>query len=194
MAKWSQLFSDAPTCQAPPGSPCERHMSLAAGERGLEAYQQPVDVVVRALGTEPERGLSEEEARARLGKHGPNQLTSEPPTPGWKKFVAQFNDALVILLVIATAISTGLWLYERDTPLPYEAMAICAVVLLNAIMGYLQEARAESAVAALRGMAAAHAHVVRGGERRQIDSTELVPGDLLLIEEGDTIGADARVL
>ena len=93
---------------------------------------------------------------------------------------------LVILLLIATAISAGLWLYERESALPYEAMAIFAVVLLNAIMGYIQESRAEEAVAALRQMSAAHANVIRDGERQSIPAAEVVPGDIILIEEGDT--------
>ena len=75
---------------------------------------------------------------------------------------------LVVLLLVATAISTGLWLYERDSALPYEAIAIFAIVLLNAVMGYIQEFRAESALAALKQMAAAHANVIRDGERRSI--------------------------
>ena len=91
-------------------------------------------------------------------------------------------------------ISAALWIYERESALPYEAIAIFAVVLLNAMMGYIQESRAESAVAALRQMAAAHAHVIRGGQQRDIPSAEIVPGDILLIEEGDTIPADARVI
>ena len=114
--------------------------------------------------------------------------------PGWKKFLAQFKDVLVILLLIATAISAALWLIERESALPYEAIAIFAVVLLNAIMGYIQESRAESAVAALRQMAAAQATVMRDGERRSVPAAEIVPGDLILIEEGDTIPADARLI
>ena len=101
---------------------------------------------------------------------------------------------LVILLLIATVISAGLWLYERESALPYEAMAIFAVVLLNAVMGYLQQSRAEQAVAALRQMSAAHAHVIRDGARQSIPATEVVPGDIILIEAGDTVPADARLI
>ena len=114
--------------------------------------------------------------------------------PAWRKFLAQFQDVLVILLLIATLISAGLWLYERESALPYEAMAIFAVVLLNAIMGYIQQSRAEEAVAALRQMSAAHANVIRDGERQSIPATEVVPGDIILIEEGDTVPADARLI
>ena len=127
------------------------------------AYRHQADDVLAALGTDAERGLSQAEARARLERYGRNELAAETPVPAWRKFLAQFQDVLVILLLIATAISAGLWLYERDSALPYEAMAIFAVVLLNAVMGYVQESRAESAVAALRQMSAAHAHVIRDG-------------------------------
>ncbi len=157
-------------------------------------YQQPVDVVLASLRSDAKRGLSATEARTRLERDGRNELTAEEPVPGWKKFLAQFKDVLVILLLIATAISFGLWLIERETPLPYEAIAIFAVVLLNAIMGYIQESRAESAVAALRQMAAAHANVMRDGERQSVSAAEIVPGDIILVEEGDTVPADARLI
>ncbi len=157
-------------------------------------YRQSVDAVAAALGTDARRGLEDADARARLAQHGRNDLAVERPVPGWRRFLAQFHNLLVILLLVATAISAGLWAYERDAALPYEAIAILAVVLLNATMGYLQESRAEAAVAALRAMSAADASVIRGGERRRIPASEVVPGDLILIEEGDTIPADARVV
>ena len=158
------------------------------------AYRQSIDDVVAALRTDAQRGLTEAEAKARLAQHGANELAAEPPIPAWRRFLAQFQDALVILLLAATAISAGLWAYERDAALPYEAIAIFAVVLLNATMGYVQEARAEAAVAALRAMSAAQATVARDGERRTIPASEIVPGDIMLIAEGDTIPADARLL
>jgi P-type Ca2+ transporter type 2C len=158
------------------------------------AYQQPVDAVLAALTTDAKRGLSETEASARLERDGRNELAAEKPVPAWRKFLAQFANVLVILLLIATAISATLWLIERDSAMPYEAIAIFAVVLLNAVMGYIQESRAESAVAALRKMSADAANVVRDGERRSIPAAEIVPGDIILVEEGDTIPADARLI
>ena len=170
-------------------------MNTKAGQLDrVPAYQQPFEEVVAALGTDARHGLTEDEARARLERYGRNELTADPPVPAWRKFLAQFQDVLVILLLIATVISAGLWLHERDSALPYEAIAICAVVLLNAVMGYIQESRAESAVAALRQMAAPQARVVRDGEQRSVPATEVVPGDIILIEEGDTIPADGRVI
>ena len=88
----------------------------------------------------------------------------------------------------------ALWIYERDAALPYEAIAIFAVVLLNATLGFVQESRAEAAVAALRAMSAADATVIRDGERRSIAASDIVPGDIILIEEGDTIPADGRLI
>jgi Ca2+-transporting ATPase len=157
-------------------------------------YQQPFEAVLTALDTDTLNGLSEREAQERLLRYGKNELLAEEPVPAWKKFLEQFQDVLVILLLIATVISAGLWLYERDTALPYEAIAIFAVVLLNAIMGYIQQARAEEAMAALRQMSAAHANVIRGGERQSIPATDVVPGDIIIIEEGNTIPADARII
>jgi len=159
----------------------------------LQQYRCSAEEVLAALGTHAQRGLSEAEARARLERHGRNELAAQEPVPAWRKFLAQFADPLVVLLLIATAISAALWLVERDAALPYEALAILAVVLLNALMGHVQESRAEEAVAALRRMAAARANVIRGGSRQSVVAAELVPGDLLLIEEGDTIAADARL-
>ena len=158
------------------------------------AYQTPVGEVLAAFGTDARSGLSREEARARLERYGRNELAAERPVPRWRRFLAQFQDVLVILLLAAALISAVLWMVERDAALPYEAMAILAVVLLNALMGYIQESRAEEAVAALRRMSAARASVIRDGERQEIPADELVPGDLIRIEEGDTVPADARLI
>ncbi len=160
----------------------------------ITPHRHTVDEVVAALGTDARRGLSAGEARARLARHGRNELTAERPVPAWRKLLAQFQDVLVILLLVATVFSAGLWLYERETAWPYEATAILAVVLLNAALGYVQGSRAEQAVAALRQMSAAHATVVRDGARQRIPATEVVPGDVLLLEEGDTVPADARLI
>ena len=160
----------------------------------VNAYNQDAGDVVAALGSDARRGLTQAEARSRLERYGRNELTARAPVPAWRRFVAQFQNVLVLLLLVATAISAGLWAYERDSPLPYEAIAILAVVLLNATMGYIQETRAEAAVAALRAMSAAEAGVMRDGERRRVPAAELVPGDFILVEEGDTIPADARLV
>ena len=158
------------------------------------SYCQHIDEVIAALGTDRRRGLAEDEAGSRLALYGRNELKPEPPIAGWRRFLAQFEDALVILLLVATAISIGLWAYEHDAAMPYEAVAILAVVLLNATIGYVQESRAETAVAALRAMSPAAATIIRGGSRRRVAAADLVPGDIILVEEGDTIPADARLV
>ena len=159
-----------------------------------DAYRETAETMAASLATDVRRGLPSDEARTRLERYGPNELASEPPVPAWRRFLAQFQDVLVVLLLVATAISALLWVYERDTSLPYEAIAIFAIVLLNAVLGYVQESRAEAAVAALRALSAAEAAVIRGGERRRVPAADLVPGDLILIEEGDTVPADARLV
>ncbi len=160
----------------------------------LTPYRLSIPDVVSTLQTDREAGLSTPEATSRLTRVGPNELTAEKPVPAWRKFVSQFTDVLVILLIIAAAISTAIWFIERDSNLPYEALAIFAIVLLNAIMGYIQQAKAEQAVAALRKMSAADAQVIRDGTIQSVPATQLVPGDLIVIEEGNTIPADARVI
>jgi len=159
-----------------------------------DAYRLAVSDVATALGVDVHRGLTHDEAAERLAKVGRNELTAAPTVPAWRRFLSQFRDVLVILLLVATAVSAVLWAYERDTALPYESIAIFAIVLLNAAMGFVQESRAEAAVAALRAMSANEAHVIRDGERRSVAAAELVPGDIVLVEQGDTIPADARII
>ena len=108
--------------------------------------------VARLLETDVERGLLPEEAAARLSAVGPNELRERPPTPRWRRFALQFEDPLVILLLAATAISALVWLLEGAHGLPIEAIVILAIVVLNAVLGYVQVERAEQAVAALRAM------------------------------------------
>jgi Ca2+-transporting ATPase len=180
--------------EATPATPSGPYRRPFAGKATPHPYQQRVDEVIAILGTDAQRGLSDDEARSRLERYGPNELTAEKPVPAWRRFAAQFKDVLVVLLLVATAISVALWAYERNAALPYEAIAIVAIVLLNAVLGYVQESRAEAAVAALRAMSAAEATVIRGGERKSIPSSQIVPGDIVIIEEGDTIPADGRVI
>ncbi|HEY0306121.1 MAG TPA: cation-transporting P-type ATPase, partial [Longimicrobiales bacterium] len=118
-------------------------------------------------------GLSAGVAAARLARDGPNEIVKRVPTPAWRRFLAQFEDALVILLLIATAISVVLWWADRDGALPYEALAILAVVLFNATLGFIQEARAEAAVNALRALSADEASVLRDGIRQTIPAAQL---------------------
>src|SRR3954452_21168441 len=131
------------------------------------AYRQSIPEVLTRLKTDARQGLEAEEAHARLAKYGKNELAGEKPVPRWRKFLRQFQDMLVVLLLIATAISTAVWVYERGSTLPYEAIAIFAIVLLNAVMGYVQSSRAEQAIASLRAMSPPEASVIREGRRQK---------------------------
>ena len=150
--------------------------------------------VAAALGADTADGLTAAEATARLARHGPNRLEEERPVPAWRKFVAQFADPLIYLLLAATVVSVVAWALEGDEAAPYDAIVIAAIVLANAVLGYVQEARAEKAVAALQRMAAATAAVVREGRTERVAAADVVPGDLLLLAEGDAVAADARLL
>jgi Ca2+-transporting ATPase len=160
----------------------------------IEPHRLSAENVLETLGSAAALGLNDGDVARRRAHYGRNELQAEAARPAWLKFVDQFTDLLVILLIVAAAISAGLWLYERQSALPYEALAIFAIVILNAVLGYVQEARAEKAVAALRQMSAARAHVIRDGARHDIPAADLVPGDIILIEEGDTVPADARLV
>jgi len=159
-----------------------------------EPHRYSAQEVLARLQSDAQAGLSAQEASRRLQELGPNTLAEQAQPSAWRKFLAQFTDILVVLLLVAALISAGLWLVERDSALPFEALAIFAIVVLNAIMGYLQEARAERAVAALQKLSAAQATVIRDGVRQRVPAAEIVPGDLLLVEEGDTVPADARLI
>jgi P-type Ca2+ transporter type 2C len=104
--------------------------------------------VLTELGSDADAGLTTEEAQRRTARHGANEIASEPPTPAWRVFLAQFQNVLIALLLLAGAISLLLWFHEQETALPYDAMVIFAIVLFNGILGYLQESKAEHSVAA----------------------------------------------
>jgi P-type Ca2+ transporter type 2C len=169
-------------------------MTTTAAPTSQPAYRRPAAEVLGELTSDGERGLSAAEAQARLARYGRNELPEEPPVPAWRRFLAQFQNVLTILLLVATVISFVAWLIEGAEGVPFETLTILAIVLLNAVLGFVQEARAEQAVAALQAMAAPHARVMRDGRQQQIPAAEVVPGDLLLIEEGDTLPADGRLV
>ncbi len=154
----------------------------------------PAADVARVFEVEPARGLPATTAGERLARTGPNQLVAELATPGWRKFLAQFHDPLIYLLIGAIVVSIVAWGIEGAEALPIEAIVIGAIVLANAVLGYLQERHAEQAVAALRRMAAPTARVVRDGAEVTIPADHVVPGDRLVVAEGDAVSADARLI
>lgn len=154
----------------------------------------PAGQVAEAAGVDLERGLASDEAARRLARDGPNALRSTPPVPAWRRLLAQFRDPLTYLLLGAVAIALAAWGIEGAQGWPIDAVVIAAVLLLNAILGYLQEARARDAVAALARMTEVTSSVVRDGHPLRVPSAGLVVGDLLLLAEGDAVGADARLV
>ncbi len=165
-----------------------------ASAQPLPPWRRPAAQVVAALHTDPKRGLDAQEAAERLRRHGRNELPAPPGVPAWRRLLSQFTDVLTVLLLVATAVSLLAWSIERETAIPYEALTIVAIVLMNGVLGFVQESRAEHAIAALEAMSAPSARVVRDGQVRSIPTSAVVPGDVLAIEEGDTVPADARVL
>ena len=150
--------------------------------------------VLSALGVDPDQGLTRQEAAQRLEQYGPNELEGTPRDPAWLRFLRQFKDPLVYLLLAAIGISLAAWAAEGAHGVPIDAVVIVIIVVANAIIGFVQENQAEDAVAALSEMTATHVTVVRDGRLTDIPATELVPGDIMALSEGDAVGADARLV
>ncbi len=150
-------------------------------------HTKSVEETAEALGTDLKRGLTAQEAQSRLEKGGPNEL-QERPRPGfWKMLLDQFNQFLVLILIVSAAISFFLGEYV-------DSGAILAIVILNAILGVVQTSKAEEALAALKKMAAPNAEVLRDGHRLTIHAREVVAGDVVILETGNYIPADVRLI
>jgi magnesium-transporting ATPase (P-type) len=155
--------------------------------RNIPAYHAvPSQDALEALSAEP-RGLSEGEAARRFERHGANRLPAPPRRNPILVFLSHFNNVLIYVLIASAAVTAALqhWV---DTGV------ILAVVIVNAVIGYIQEGRAEQAMNAIRGMLAPRAAVLRDGRRITVDAAELVPGDIVLIEAGDRVPADLRLI
>jgi Ca2+-transporting ATPase len=154
--------------------------------------------VIDILGSDPKDGLNRDEAQQRLDRYGPNELVEQPRPGFWDMLIAQFNNFVIMILIVAAVISffVGLREFNESGQVTefVEAAAIVAIVILNAVIGVVQESKAEEALAALKKMAAPDAHVIRGGHRIVIAARELVPGDVVLLEAGNYVPADLRVL
>jgi len=147
--------------------------------------------VFESLGTSQD-GLSSEEARRRLEEYGPNELREEKRVTPLELFVGQFKSILVIILILSASISAYISLRKGE---PYtDTYVIMAIVIMNAILGFVQEYRAERAVEALKRMVAPHVIALRDGREESLDSRNLVPGDVVLLEAGSRVPADGRLL
>ncbi|MGW4108128.1 HAD-IC family P-type ATPase, partial [Streptomyces sp. NPDC004976] len=151
-------------------------------------YALPSAEALRHLEVEPAAGLSPAEASRRRERYGANRLAEPPREPRWRAFLRQFQDLLIVILLVAAVVSlvvTGEW----ETP-----VVIALVVLLNATIGFVQESRAEASLEALKKMLVTTAAVRRDGGLSRLDAVELVPGDVVVLEAGDRVPADGRLL
>src|SRR5271156_5305441 len=150
-------------------------------------YAIGANEVIDRLKTDPVTGLDASEASQRLSQYGPNRLPEGKKRGPLMRFFAQLNNVLVYVLLAAgfVKLMVGLWL---------DAGVILGVVIINALLGFIQEGKAEKALDSIRNMLSAEARTVRGGETRLIPAEELVPGDVVLLESGDKIPADLRLV
>ena len=149
-------------------------------------HQLPATEVAQWIGVDVSTGLSEKEVALRRKEFGPNRVTARRGTPVWLQFLHQFNQPLVYILLLAVGVTAFLreWV---------DSSVILGVVVINAIVGFLQEAKAGKAIEALAKMVATETTVRRGGSKLRLHSEELVPGDVVLLQSGDRVPADLRL-
>ncbi|HET8614557.1 MAG TPA: cation-translocating P-type ATPase [Actinomycetales bacterium] len=173
-------------------------MTHLVGEATWRGVDRPWSVaaadVLAALGVDPALGLTRDQSAYRRREAGPNELRERPPVPAWRRFLRQLRDPLVVLLLVAVVVSLVVWLVDGAAGIPVDAIVIGVIVVLNAVLGLVQESKAERAVRALQRMAAVTSTVVRDGVARRVLVADLVPGDVVLLAEGDAVPADARVV
>ncbi len=155
-------------------------------------HSSSIEEVLRQTEVGQEQGLSTTEASRRLEEYGPNQLKAKPKRSLLQRFLDQFKDVMIIILIIAAAVSFVVSIYEGEGF--FEPVLILLIVVLNAIMGVVQESKAEQALEALQKLSAPHARVIRAGKETIIEASQLVPGDIIKLEAGDYIPADARII
>ncbi len=164
------------------------------GATPLPAFARSTSAVLKDLACDGTNGLSDADAAARLARDGPNSIAAAPPTPSWRRFLDQFADPLVYLLLAAIVISVLVWLADGAEGFPVDAVVVAVIVVANAVLGYVQERKAERAVAALQELTKSMATVVRNGEQRRLATADVVAGDIIALDVGDSVAADARVL
>ena len=160
----------------------------------MSTHSQPKEEVIQSLSSNMERGLTSAQVAERQGRFGPNKLNEKKKKTILQRFLEQFKDVMIIILLIAAIISFVIACIEGDPMEFFEPVLILLIVVLNAIMGMVQESKAEKALDALKNMSAPHARVLRDGAEKVVDASELVPGDIIHLEAGDFVPADARLL
>ncbi|MBQ7828424.1 MAG: HAD-IC family P-type ATPase, partial [Clostridia bacterium] len=157
-------------------------------------YSNPVTEVMKQLETDRANGLASAEVSARQAKYGPNKLREKKKKTTLQRFLDQFKDVMILILIAAAVVSFAIVVMEQNWGELFEPALILLIVILNACMGVYQEGKAEKALDALKNLSAPHARVIRDGSERVIDASELVPGDIIRLEAGDFVPADARLL
>ena len=152
------------------------------------------ETVVKEFESNSETGLTSAQVKERAEKYGKNKLTEKKKTSWIGRFFEQFKDAMIIILIIASVVSFVIACIEKNPKEFFEPVLILVIVILNAIMGVMQESKAEKALDALQNMSAPHARVIRDGKESIINASDLVPGDIIILEAGDFVPADARLL
>jgi P-type Ca2+ transporter type 2C len=160
----------------------------------MDATIKGIDDVILEVKADQITGLTSDDAAQRLAGNGANVLRSAPHVAAWRRLLAHFHDPLIYLLLLAIAIALAAWAIEGRQGWPIDGIVISAVVLLNGAFGYLQEGKAASAVAALAKMTEVTSSVLRDGKTLRVPSSDLVLGDILLLSEGDAVGADGRLI
>lgn len=153
-----------------------------------------LDDLICELNTDCENGLSTDKAEKLLQEYGENRLIEAGKKTNLQKFLDQFKDAMIIILLIAAVISFSVALAEGEKSEFFEPVLILLIVILNAFMGVIQENKAEKSLEALKKLSAPHARVIRDGREQIIDAARLVPGDIIMLEAGDFVPADARLI
>jgi len=160
----------------------------------LKYYHETYDSVINKLSSDRQTGLSASQVQERLAKFGENKLTEKKKKTQLQRFFDQFKDVMIIILLAAAAISFVIACIEGEAKEFFEPVLILLIVVLNAIMGVAQESKAEKALDALKSLSAPHARVIRDGQEQILDAALLVPGDIIRLEAGDFVPADARLL
>lgn len=158
----------------------------------MEAYNKKKEEVLQTLSVDPKKGLSSSEVKKRQEEYGPNQLRESKKKTLFQMFLDQFKDFLVIILIIAAAVSVVVGILEGDGLI--DGLIIIAIVLLNAVLGVNQEQKANDALAALKKMSSPHAKVIRDGKTIEVPSESLTVGDIVVLETGDYVAADIRLI
>ena len=156
-------------------------------------YTKDLETITKELRTNVERGLNEEEVSRRIEKYGKNRLKEKKKESMFIRFIKQFNDFMIIILIIASIVSAVI-AYVEGSGDYIDSIIIIAIVIFNAIMGLVQETKAEKSLEALKKLSAPISKVRRSGKVVEIDSSEVVPGDIVILEAGNYVPADCRII